>query len=368
MKLVRFFSLFLIVILITSITSCKKNKNDDPTYVFKIGLLVDAAGLDDRSFNQATLEGIQRGIQEIPFYYEARVGYSNNEYSTIITDFINQQFDLIIAPGYLVADAIVKAAKENPGTDFILLDIAPDTLTSNLACVIFDVDQASFPCGFLAAYWTLVNDPLQPVVGYVGGPPVTVINQLTVSYKKGVEYFNDYYKTTIPCIGANTADFIDTIRGAHLADSVITAGAEVIFAFAGKAGNGALKQTKALGKWGIGMDSDQYVSYPEVGNILLTSCLKNLNGMVYQLIRDYYHDEFPGGDAIHGDLSNQGVGMAPYHDFGQLIPDSIKGDIATIKAGIMDGTIQTGWDSKSASHPDIQSSSKNCTFASEEKQ
>jgi len=66
--------------------------------------------------------------------------------------------------------------------------------------------------------------------------------------------------------------------------------AGMIFAFAGKAGNGALAQTKSLGKWGIGMDSDQYISHPEVQDILLTSCLKNIGNMVYQQLVVYYHD------------------------------------------------------------------------------
>ncbi|MFC2101470.1 BMP family ABC transporter substrate-binding protein [Bacteroidota bacterium] len=324
-------------------TSCKKNKNDDMVYAFKVGLLVDAAGLDDKSFNHATWEGIQRGLHDIPFCVEARIGQTSDDYPSIIQYFIDQEFDLIIAPGYLVADAMVESARQNPETDFLLLDVAPDSLTSNLVCGVFDVDQASFPCGFLAAYWALQKDPIQPVVGYVGGPGVPVIQQLSVSFTHGVAYFNNHYQRSVVCMGANTSDFVDSIRGAQLADSLIGAGAEVIFAFAGKAGNGALAQTKFSGKWGIGMDSDQYISYPEVQDILLTSCLKNLGNMVYQQLVNYYHDDFPGGKVIHGDLANQEVGMAPYHDFESLIPDSVKNAIENVKTGIIEGTIDTGW-------------------------
>ncbi|MFH1159527.1 MAG: BMP family ABC transporter substrate-binding protein [bacterium] len=303
MKNYYYILLLIAVLTMAAATSCKK-KNNEPPYSFTVGLLVDAAGLNDRSFNQATLEGIQHGAQQLPLYYETKVGQSDSAYAAIIQYFIDQKFDLVVAPGYLVAPSMVTAAKQNQATDFLLLDFAPDTLTPNLVCGVFDVDQDSFVCGFLAAYWALVKDPQGPVAGYVGGPPVTVINQILVSYMARIDYFNKTYQKSVQPMGAHTANFTDSIQGGHLADSIINAGAEVIFAFAGIAGNGALLQTKASGKWGIGMDSDQYLTYPEVQDILLTSCLKNLNNIVYLQLVNYYHDEFPGGTVIHGDLSN----------------------------------------------------------------
>jgi hypothetical protein len=62
-------------------------------------------------------EGIQKASQEIPIYVEARVGQSNGDYASIIQYFVDQQFDLIIAPGYLVADAMVEAAMQNQQTE-----------------------------------------------------------------------------------------------------------------------------------------------------------------------------------------------------------------------------------------------------------
>jgi hypothetical protein len=35
--------------------------------------------------------------------------------------------------------------------------------------------------------------------------------------------------------------------------------------------------------------------------------------------------------------------MAPFHNYGAMIPDSIKSALIDVEAGIKNGTIKTGW-------------------------
>jgi basic membrane protein A len=42
-------------------------------------------------------------------------------------------------------------------------------------------------------------------------------------------------------------------------------------------------------------------------------------------------------------LANTGVGLAPFHDFEDQIPEEIKQDLHEITVGIIDGSIDTGW-------------------------
>jgi len=88
---------------------------------------------------------------------------------------------------------------------------------------------------------------------------------------------------------------------------------------------------------------DQFISIPQVGTVLLTSCMKALNVMVYNVIYGYTNSVFAGGTVVHGKLSNSGVGIAPFHDYDAQIPDSIKTALVSIESGIKDGTIKTGW-------------------------
>jgi basic membrane protein A len=40
-------------------------------------------------------------------------------------------------------------------------------------------------------------------------------------------------------------------------------------------------------------------------------------------------------------LANNGVDLAPYHDFETVVPTSLKVEIASVKQGIINGTIPT---------------------------
>jgi len=100
---------------------------------------------------------------------------------------------------------------------------------------------------------------------------------------------------------------------------------------------------KDAGKCAIGVDVDQFFSIPPVGPVLLTSCMKGLDVMVYDILNAYYNLYFPGGAVIHGTLNNNKVGIAPFHNYDAMIPDSIKSTLVGITTGIKNGTIKTGW-------------------------
>jgi len=338
----------LLVLLLAAIliTGCSKKSNDLPQYLAKIGLIGSVGGFNDHGFNQAALQGLQAGTLVFPFYAQARNSSDTGAYRTNMNYFLQNNYDLIISLGFEMKDLTIQSARQNPMLDFALLDVEQDSLPSNLRCVAYQVDQASFLCGFLAAYWAQFKDPSQPVAGYVAGPDIPEIRQFEVSYLKGVAYFNTYYGKSVQTAGLNADSFNDSLQGAQLAGNLISEGADVIFAFAGKTGNGALYKVLQEGKWGIGVDVDQFVSIPEVGNILLSSCMKRLDLSVYDLMFNLYHDNFQGGQVFYGNLSNNMVDLAPFHQFDSQIPDSIKDELDIIKIGIQNGTIPTGWPEK----------------------
>jgi len=336
---------FVLVLLLTTFLfflflSCVK-KDEQPT--LKVGLAGAVGGFDDRGFNEMALFGLMSAASMVPIPWEARVSGSAALIDSNIRYFVRNDFDLIITVGYEAAKATMDAAIANPSRKFLLLDYSFESVPQNMICAVFSVDQASFPCGFLAAYWAYHKDTVNPIVCYVAGPSIPGIDQFTVSYTKGVEYFNTKYHRSVLVTGANAANFGDTVQGAFLADSLIQLGGEVVFACAGKTGNGALYKAKERGKAGIGVDVDQYYSIPQVGSCLLTSCRKNLDQVIQAEIINTYNGQFRGGNIFQWTLAMQGVGLAGYHDFENAIPDTIKQAVIAIKTGIINGTISTGW-------------------------
>ena len=334
----------IIFMLLVVSASCREKPMVTPQPILKIGLVGGLSGFSDAGFNENILKGFKQAAVDFP-----QIAYYSYECKTVadfskgINYFLSNRFDLIITATYDASEATISAANTNPATDFLILDYSIPSPPPNLLCAVFDVDQASFPCGFLAAYWAYKQNKSNPVTGFVAGPEIPEIRQFSVSYINGVSYFNNLYNKNVNTIGCYATSFSDTLQGARLADSLMQKNASVIFAFAGKTGNGALYKVKDAGKWAIGVDVDQFSSIPLVGPILLTSCMKELDVMVYNTIKDYCNLYFQGGKIIHGNLDNKGVGIAPFHNFETMIPDSIKLAISNIQTGIKNGTIETGW-------------------------
>ncbi len=322
------------------VPGCKKEKSTAP---MRIGLVTGFGTLNDRGFNQQAYEGLLAAAGEVNLDWEVRESTSVSDIEDNIAYFANNKFDLIITLTYDAAQPTFEAAFLFPDIKFLLLDYSFTSLPANLSCITYEVEQASFPCGFLAAYWAHKVKPFSATVGYVAGPDIPTIQQFTSSFRAGVEYFNNLYGLSTSVIGVHANVFNDTLQGAHLADSLLQLGAEVIFACAGKTGNGALYQVKNVGKVAIGVDTDQYLTIPEVGSVLLTSCMKRLDESIYHDVISISKGEFHGGQTTLSTLSNNGVDLAPYHGFESLIQDSIKEAVLKIKQGIIAGTIDTGW-------------------------
>lgn len=332
------------LLILFQLTSCHKKSTDLPEIPPpKPGLISGIGGFNDRGFNQLALLGFQNIVQAHNLKSAYIESIDTSDFSPNIDSLIHGGYDLIMILGFEAAGAVQSAAIKNPAVNFVLLDYSNTLIPANLLYCVFQVDQSAFLCGFIGAYWAQLKDPVDPLDGWIGGMDIPVIQQFKTGYEGGIQYFNTRYNKSVRSSGYFATSFSDTLQGAKLADSLILQGAEVIFPFAGKTGNGALYKIKEKGKWGIGVDFDQYVSIPEVGDILLTSCLKRMDNAVYNIINQVEVAGFTGHKIYYGNLSTFDIEIAPFHDFDALIPDSIKNELNFIRAGIKNGTIHTGW-------------------------
>jgi basic membrane protein A len=274
---------------------------------------------------------------------EYNIDTASNNYQERIDYYGDQNFDLIIAIGFMWNDAVIATAKKYPNSKFVIVDTELSESQNNAISILFDVDEAAFPLGFLSAWWADTHDSIAPKLGWVAALNIPQIQQFVESYNNGASYYNQQYSKSVETIGAYADDFFNEELGKHIADSLINLSADVIFGVGSETGNGSLLKAKELGKAGIGVDVDQYYSFPEVSDILLSSAMKGLDNAIYEVVKSFVDNTFSGGGIYNGKLANEGVGIAPYHDYESQIPDSIKIEIESIKAGIIEGSISTGW-------------------------
>jgi basic membrane protein A len=341
-----FATLVALVVLSLVVVGCGGAKvGECKTGDLKVGMVSDIGGVDDASFNQNTWEGLKTADQKLPVCAKFIESAAQADYEKNITEFAEQKYDLIFTVGFLLTDATAKLAPVYPTVKFAGIDqwYNVTQTVSNLTSIGFAVDEAAFPIGYLAAGWAVLKDPADPQVGYVGGMKIPPVEQFIVAYEAGVKYYNDKKGTNVQVKGVYVGDFESPDKGKTAGKSLLDEGVDVIFGVGGKTGNGGLTAAKEAGKWGVGVDVDQYNTLPNEKDILITSCMKRLDNAVYAVTELTTKNQFPGGSTYVGTMNNGGVGLAPYHDFEKLIPDDLKKEVEAIKKGISDGSIKTGW-------------------------
>lgn len=319
------------------------NPNRDPVRTIRVAMLAEGNTFDDKAFLQSCKTGMEQAKTDFGIECEYNISTNTNDYPERVEYFGDRNFDLIIGIGYMWNDAIVAAAKKHPQTHFVLVDAELSESQSNAVSILFDVDEATYPLGFLSAWWADSHDPENPAVGFVGALKIPQIRQLIEPYLNGVDEYNRKYQRNVTYFGDYAGTFFDSLLGGHLADSIINLGADVMFGVGSETGNSALSKAKEFGKCGIGVDVDQYISFPQVADILISSAMKGLDHSIYAVVKSFLEDSFTGGGVYTGNLANDGVALAPYHDFEARIPDSVKIQIKAIQTGIMNGSISTGW-------------------------
>ncbi|MBC7236281.1 MAG: extracellular solute-binding protein, partial [Chloroflexi bacterium] len=308
----------------------------------KVGMVTDVGGIDDKSFNATSWAGVERAIRELGIEGRYLESQQQTDYAKNITEFLQQDYDLIIGVGFLLGEDIANFAKQNPDTLFAIVDYAYDPPISNVLGLTFATDEPGFLAGYLAAGMTKTG-----TVGTFGGieiPPVTIFMQ---SYAEGVAHYNRVHGTNVKVLGTDffVGNFESTDDGRRAGESLMDEGADIIMPVAGPVGLGTAEAVKERGRMLIGVDTDWYVSAPAYKDILLTSVLKNMDVAVFEAIKQAQEGTFKGGTYL-GTLANNGVGLAPFHEFEDDVPAELKQELETLRQDIIADKIWTGWGEK----------------------
>jgi basic membrane protein A len=313
---------------------------------YKVGLVTDVGKLSDKSFNFDSYNGVLDAAADPSLCVTGRAIESTVEtdYAKNIQTFLDAGYDMIVTVGFKLGDATIKAAKANPNVKFAMVDFADfaelgkATHPANLVGLTFKEDQPGFLAGALAGLMTKTN-----VIGAVAGLKTVpaVVNYVT-GYTNGAKSTNPKVKVlSIYQPESGAKDFNDPDWGKQQAITFFGQNADIIFGVGGNTGNGGLIAAKERGKMCIGVDVDQFVSYPDVDSCLITSAQKHLRQAVKAAIANMVHNSWTAG-VVTFDLTNDGVGLAPYHNFDSQISADIKAKITDIQAKLKDGSLKTG--------------------------
>jgi basic membrane protein A len=329
------FLLVLAAVLLTFTLAACGEKEEEVT--FQVGLVTDVGGIDDKSFNQGTWEGLVKFAEDYDLpedNYRYLQSSSDADYLPNISAFSDEELDLIIMPGFLFEDSLTEAAATYPDQNYLIIDMV--VVADNVVSAVFAENEGSFLVGVAAALAAQAAG--EDTVGFIGGMDFDLIQKFEAGFEAGVWAVDPTMTVLVDYAGS----FTDSQIGQTLAAKQYDDGAYVIFHAAGGTGNGLIKEAKdrrAAGEdvWAIGVDKDQYEDgiYEGTMSAVLTSMMKRVDVAAYNVSKDTFEGNFPGGDILVFDLTNDGVGIPENNP---NLTDAQVAEIATYKAGLIDGT------------------------------
>jgi len=312
-------------------------------------MVSDLGGFDDHSFNQLGYEGINdaaaaAGVKAITVQSDAETDYAPN-----IDSLVSQGCSLIVTVGFALSAATVTAALANPDVQFAIIDDAADndfngkTDAPNIKPILFNTAQAAFLVGYSAAAYSKAG-----TVATWGGMNFPTVTIFMDGFAQGVNYYNTQKGTSVKVLGWTGDGATSTFTGGFEANDVakttaqnfIDQGADVLLPVGGPIYQSAAAAITDSGKDValLGVDADLFVTDPTVQSILLTSVLKGIKQATTDVVASAADGSFTT-DAYVGTLKNDGVGIAPFHNFESKVPSTLSGELKTITAGIIDGSI-----------------------------
>ena len=229
----------------------------------KVGMVTDIGGLDDRSFNQSAYEGLKRAESELGAEIRAVTSKSNADYVPNLSTLARQQYDLVIAVGFLMGEATEKVANQFPNVKFAIIDSPAASLKhkpKNVQGLLFKEQEAGYLVGYLSGLYAKDNGGS---VSTVGGQKIPPVDHYIAGFQAGAKKANASVKT----LNGYSQDFVDQAKCKELALNQIAEGSQVVFQVAGGCGLGALDAAKEKGMQGVGVDADQ--GY--LGDFIMTS-------------------------------------------------------------------------------------------------
>lgn len=299
---------------------------------YEIALVTDLGTIDDKSFNQGAWEGMKKYADEnnISYkYYQPQEGTTDSYIETIGLA-IEGGAKLVVCPGFLFEEPVYTVQDQYPDVKFILLDGEPHDAdynyktADNVMAILFQEDQPGYMAGYAA-----VKDGMTKL-GFMGGMAVPAVIRYGYGFVQGADAAAAEMGTNVEIMYNYTGAFAATPEAQAMAASWYQNGTEVVFGCGGAVGNSVMAAAEEAKAKVIGVDVDQATE----SDTVITSAMKFLSNAVYDGVKSFYDDSFPGGSTTTFTAENDGVGLPmETSKFEQFTQEDYDALYAKLKAG-----------------------------------
>ena len=316
----------------------------------KVALVLDVGGRGDLSFNDMGFKGSDEaqanlGVEVVEIQSNSAADYLPNMQNAARAG----KFDLIVAVGFLLADAMAEVADQFPDQKFAIIDVTW-LGKPNLMEIGYEENKGSAMVGALSSM--VAAHYGYDKIGVVLGIEIPVLYKFEAGYRYGMHWGNAKYaektgkQANVGLLWTYTGTFSDIAKGKAATEAMLAQGAGIIYNVAGPLGIGDLEaiteHLEAKGKsagppFMIGVDANQ--DYLGDGHRVLASMMKRVDFGVYSAIESVVNGTFKGGVQILGP-HNGGIAMSGKQDLADFIQFGVNGGAITASDS---GQITSNW-------------------------
>lgn len=295
---------------------------------FKVALVLDRGGKDDKSFNTSAYEGATLAKKKLGVFLKYVEVADDNGFEPMLRGFAQREFDLIIGIGFSQREAIRKVSAQFPNRHFAIVDSEVTAL--NVRSLMFEEHEGAYVIGAIAAMTSKTGK-----IGFVGGMDIPLIRRFVMGYEAGAKRINPQIKVLDNYVGVTSEAWNNPPKGKELAVSQYEAGVDIIFAGAGASGLGVFDAAEERKKFAIGVDANQDWIKP---GVILTSMLKRVDEAVFAVIQEAQAGKFTGGVKRFG-LGNKGVDYSFDQYNAKILTEPVRKRADELKAEIIAGKV-----------------------------
>jgi basic membrane protein A len=297
--------------------------------------------LGDKSFFDSAERGIKQASEEFNFEYKTiEMGSDPAAWEPGLEDAAaNEDYDIMVLGTYQMTEFLENIADRYPDKYFMIYDspVNPDNCADGckqVYSVSYLQNEGSYLAGLYAGLMTESG-----IVGVVCAQDIPVINDFMVGYKQGAIAANPDNEVLVNYAGG----WYDPAKGKELALAMFQQGADYVFQVAGATGEGVFQAAQEVGKFAIGVDSDQALiieeTNPELGAVIATSMMKNVDNSLYRALKMHLEGTLPYGESEALGVAEGGVGLAKNKFYEEYTPQEVIDAIDQAEADLLAGNI-----------------------------
>ena len=315
------------VLAAASFVSCNKKKVvEEEKVALRVAMVTDYGDITDQSFNQTTYEACKAFCESknLDLRYYKPANDSTEARVSSINAAVQDDYNVLVLPGFAFAEALVKTVDENPDVTFVALDVSEFDVTtaakafgkpagwklpSNAFCAVYKEELPGFMAGYAA-----VKEGYKHL-GFLGGMAVPAVIRFGYGFVLGAD-------KAASEMGISKDVVVEFVYGGQFyGDQTITAamdgwyqqrGVEVVFACGGGIWTSACEAAAKVGGKVIGVDVDQSALINKFGEgMCVTSAMKSLaatvNATLASALDGSFKADFGGTITALGLVSDKNV-------------------------------------------------------------